>query len=622
MTAAGLAGHAGSWLMFTPTDLLKRYVVEALGREGVAASDHTVTTWEDHRMDLARNRLGVLRSSNSAGAQYRPKAQNLLNETISDQTSWFDDFNAWQAADFWSGLERAASALVEAVDPRVKRTGQRLAGLVPPSRNQVSASALMAFGDLNAEVVALEEELKAATERKIRASIVPHAKQDPLFLDRLHAFARTARDAPDVVDDLDDVDSDDDEDDAPPRGNREEAIAVYINAQRRLARSTVLRRTISAKSRDGRILEWLGDRGLPPDLLREVGEAEAQRQALRQFLNPVRQYVARMRTRYGRFRRERQAAGVWYNEHALAAADLSPLEVDVVLLAMLRAGRAMLADRRLVAAIDEPRHAILRDIRALLRNQVVVDEATDFSPVQLACMGQLSEPAIGSFVACGDFNQRITPWGSRSDADLRWVFPDFDIRPIIITYRHSRPLAELAAKLSVPSGSTGQAAILPAHLSNEGPRPVLARGLDIQHLARWLTDRIGEIERMTGRFPSIAVLVNSEAEVEPVATALDDALIELNIRCEACKDGQSRGKDNNVRVFDVQHIKGLEFEAVFFVGVDVLAESRPDLFDKYLYVGATRAATYLGLTTEKDALPTLLEPLLEDFGQSFEEAAG
>jgi DNA helicase IV len=148
---------------------------------------------------------------------------------------------------------------------------------------------------------------------------------------------------------------------------------------------------------------------------------------------------------------------------------------------------------------------------------------------------------------------------------------------------------------------------------------VFAAGLDVPHLALWLTDRIDEIERMTGRFPSIAVLVNSEAEVEPVATALDDALIDLNIRCEACKDGQSRGKDNNVRVFDVQHIKGLEFEAVFFVGVDVLAENKPDLFDKFLYVGATRAATYLGITTVEHVVPAILAPLLSDFGHTFEE---
>src|SRR5262245_32763041 len=68
------------------------------------------------------------------------------------------------------------------------------------------------------------------------------------------------------------------------------------------------------------------------------------------------------------------------------------------------------------------------------------------------------------------------------------------------------------------------------------------------------------------------------------------------------------GQDNDVRVFDVQHIKGLEFEAVFFIAIDRLAALQPELFDKYLYVGTTRADTYLGVTCE-DALPPVSETL-------------
>ena len=71
-----------------------------------------------------------------------------------------------------------------------------------------------------------------------------------------------------------------------------------------------------------------------------------------------------------------------------------------------------------------------------------------------------------------------------------------------------------------------------------------------------------------------------------------------------------------MRVFDVQHVKGMEFEAVFFLDVDVLSEQKPELFDKYLYVGATRAATYLGITCS-DGLAYRLEPLSERFCHSW-----
>ena len=72
-----------------------------------------------------------------------------------------------------------------------------------------------------------------------------------------------------------------------------------------------------------------------------------------------------------------------------------------------------------------------------------------------------------------------------------------------------------------------------------------------------------------------------------------------------------------MRGFDIQHIKGLEFEAVFFIGIDQLAALHPELFDKYLYVGTTRAATYLGVTCE-GALPPAIEELRSLFDQHWQ----
>lgn len=101
-----------------------------------------------------------------------------------------------------------------------------------------------------------------------------------------------------------------------------------------------------------------------------------------------------------------------------------------------------------------------------------------------------------------------------------------------------------------------------------------------------------------------------------MAEALDFALQDYNLRAVACVNGQVIGQETDVRVFDVQHVKGMEFEAVFFLDVDVLSGQEPELFDNYLYVGATRTATYLGITCS-DALPYRLEPLSERFCHSW-----
>ncbi|AGH50161.1 hypothetical protein G432_12200 [Sphingomonas sp. MM-1] len=157
---------------------------------------------------------------------------------------------------------------------------------------------------------------------------------------------------------------------------------------------------------------------------------------------------------------------------------------------------------------------------------------------------------------------------------------------------------------------------MPEHLENEGVKPVFGADLaSSAELIEWLGDRICEIEDFSGQLPSIAILVNESASMAPIAAGLSERLESRNIRAVACPDGQVMGQENDVRVFEVEHIKGLEFEAVFFVDVDKLEQREPDLFDKYIYVGATRAATYLGVTCSDPTVPASLSHVQHLFGE-------
>jgi DNA helicase IV len=243
----------------------------------------------------------------------------------------------------------------------------------------------------------------------------------------------------------------------------------------------------------------------------------------------------------------------------------------------------------------------------------------DFSPVQLACMAALVNPRIRSFFACGDFNQRLTIWGARSVKELTWVFPDLDIKEITISYRQSRQLNDLARAMIHAAGGPEQSLSLPTHVNNEGVAPALLESASERPVVvNWLADRIREIERFVGHLPSTAIFVNSEEAVAPLADGLNALLAEHNIQVVACPQGQVMGQDSDVRVFDIQHIKGLEFEAVFFIAIDHLATLHPQLFDKYLYVGTTRAATYLGITCN-ESLPTAISQLRPMFVPAWEK---
>jgi DNA helicase IV len=298
------------------------------------------------------------------------------------------------------------------------------------------------------------------------------------------------------------------------------------------------------------------------------------------------------------------------------------MEIDLVLLATLRGVIDLLSRPEVARAIEDPEWARLKDLMPLLRSQVFVDEATDFSPIQLACMAHLAHPGIRSFFACGDFNQRLTAWGTRRVEDLRWVFPDIEVKEMAVTYRHTSQLSDLARALVQSVGGEQVNVALPDHVDSTGPRPALLEDAsDAGTLVDWLAQRVREIERLVESLPSTAIFVNSEEEVRPLAAALNAALEDDNVRVEACPDGQVVGQDTDVRVFHVEHIKGLEFESVFFVGVDRLVALKPGLFDKYLYVGITRAATYLGVTCE-GMLPHQIAGLRSHFGSDWSHQSG
>ncbi|HHK2702460.1 TPA: ATP-binding domain-containing protein [Pseudomonas aeruginosa] len=612
--------HANSWLMFTPTELLKQYLKEAFAREDVPAPEQRIKTWQDYRRELARNAFGVLRTASGGGSfVLKDGLPSLSEEALERPIQWFDDFNTWQCNAYVQDLHEAASMLREAKVPEVQILGERLHGILTQASDGALAST---FGSLAAEipkVQALVNSLKEASDGKIKAALNRQLNRNRAFLDELARFIDGLQQAQTTdADEQDDLDADEEEDSTSPRTGRAAALNAYMQAVRAQARSAASKRAVSKTSRNGKIIEWLADRGLTETDRADVGASLLVQTNARRFVSPVKRNLDGIPKRYRAFRRERQQTGNWYLSEGFEARDIHPLELDIVLLAILRAAGDLISRPNVQRDIDSPAWSALQPILGHYRNQVLVDEATDFSPIQLACMAALAHPRLRSFFACGDFNQRLTTWGARSADEMKWVFADFDIKEITVSYRQSKQLNDLARAMIRAVGGTEQNVSLPAHVDSGGVAPaLLEHATDTAIVVSWLADRIREIERFVGQLPSTAIFVNSEDDVAPVAEALNAALSEHNIQVIACREGQAVGQESNVRVFDIQHIKGLEFEAVFFVGIDQLAALHPALFDKYLYVGTTRAATYLGVTCD-GALPPAIESLRAHFGQDWQ----
>lgn len=609
--------HEQSWLMFTPTELLRQYVKEAFARENIPASDQYIKTWSDYRRELGRNTFNILRTGNGSGIFIlKENADILEQQTQYQQIEWFSDFNKWQLSVFWDGMSESANFLLESGDNKAALLGKKIFSVIQNINSNSLEQITVSLDAIVPEVQGLLAILKVETDKAIRQALNIQLHHNKNFLDELAIFLASLTES-DV--EQDDVDSDDeDEELQTAKVGRSAAVAAYMSAVRTQARTTAKKKSINKASKTGKIIGWLGERTLDKTQQLEVGNSLLIQSSARQFISPVKRIIFDIPKRYRAFRKMRQSEKLWYKKDGFSSTDIYPLELDVILLAILRNASDLTKDSRILRNMTNPSYAPLMPIYQLYKNQVLVDEATDFSPIQLACMAALAHPKTRSFFACGDFNQRITIWGSRTEDELKWVLPDITIQTIEIYYRQSRKLNSFANKIVQISGGTTATVSLPEYLNNEGVDPVIALSMsDHSKIIHWLKERILEIQKLLNLLPSIAVLVNGEDNVVSIAKGLKEELADNNINVIACRDGRVVGQEQDVRVFDVQHIKGLEFEAVFFIGIDKLAADFPDQFDKFLYVGATRAATYLGVTCEENFLPTKILSLSDSFAENW-----
>lgn len=610
--AAGLM-HADSWILFTPTELLRLYVKEALGKEGVPAHDERLKTWDEYRWDVARNRLGILRKAGGSGLTMPQPADDawLADGTLLNQIGWFQAFDDWQAEDFINQLQVEATRLAEADDARTAIIGRRVAAALARSDGNI-VRLIGELAGLREELIALARQLSENTGGTLAYPLKVLASENPGFLDALSvkitAMLAESRDDGDE-EEPDDEEGDDEiledtENARPTLQGRRQVADVFRRAMRTLAMRQASGRRPVASSRAGQILAFLQERDLSVPDLKDVGQILLLQRAAGRIANAPSNYLRRVPARYRRFRRVMRSEGLWYAEKAGSLSQVHPAEVDLIMLCMLNIAGSFQRDRVVAARLAERTNAVFETVAALQRNQILVDEATDFSPVQLACMAALAGSRTRSFFLSGDFNQRLTLWGSRTTAELEWVAPQLEWHPINVTYRQSRKLADFARLLAASQGTAVEQQA-PDYGDNAGFDPVCGLSLNTEEAkTAWLVERIKEIQALSdGNLPTIAILLPDRGNMADLTEALNVKLADLSLKAKAFADGEAIGKTNDVRIFPIEHIKGLEFEAVFFLDVDLLAERHPEMFNRYIYVGATRAATFLGLTCGGGTLP-------------------
>lgn len=249
---------------------------------------------------------------------------------------------------------------------------------------------------------------------------------------------------------------------------------------------------------------------------------------------------------------------------------------------------------------DTSKHPYFQTFREIWKGVVAIDEATDFPPIQLACMSLLAHPDFNCVTLSGDIMQRMTPEGISRWTDYLKLYPKTNISSLKTSYRQTAVLMDIAK--TIYEKELGKEANFKSNYKFDpyDPKPLIYQGMEFSDKIDWISERIIEIyQSYQGEIPSIAIFVKNDHVGMLVANALNNSIIQdSDINCKACLGGDILGDAETVRIYDIRFIKGMEFEAVFYLDIDQIGESHSELLDKYLYVGLSRANFYLAITIE------------------------
>jgi len=273
------------------------------------------------------------------------------------------------------------------------------------------------------------------------------------------------------------------------------------------------------------------------------------------------------------------------------------------------------------------KHSFQIGFEAAIKAVIAVDEVTDFSLIDIDCITSLKHPVINSVTFCGDLMQRMTISGIKDWSDLDSILSRriaatgsyCDVIPLVNSYRQSQSVLAVARALYKDQQGRPAPFSSQSELSSFEPKPKLYVSSDEQSRITWVAEYIRSIteDYSDGVLPTIAVIVKDDEAVLELKNQLEyePAIQECGIPVEACDQGRTIGRRSSVRIFSVEYIKGLEFESVIFHDIDTLQSStNADLLGKFLYVGISRAAYHLALTSSTELPRNLhsIKDLLEE----------
>ena len=591
------------WMFFSPSELLKEYLADAMNREGLTNTNAKVWNWAEYRNKIVRENYMLIDPSNDNAPFKASRNKEVLflecNNIIKDFSDFFlDDFKQIKKK-FPKINESEKQYLWMSIAINIQKRFEESDGFTIMQFIQLFNTLEQLYSKDCREL--LQENRN--TVKRIANEIYLLSKEKDSVYDMLTSLANVQ-----VVEQTDDVDEEQETIDGVEMDEHESDSKIIL-----MIRTWYKRFCYSKKNSEIRLTprqEQLSELLIPvltenhQKLLDRVGELALFEQYAKYTRGIRSNLFGGFAAKYKRFRRQ-----------ALANKDKSWNLAELEGILKRREGKELHPQEqalligfinnlvKMVLRITKVRlnHPFMEAYHDLARPIIGVDEVTDFCECDIYAMQSLLYNDYSSFTLCGDLMQRLTQQGITSWDRIEPFLSNMKLLEMRTSYRQSTSLLKVAQALY--TDTIGEAPNYKAYMkSTKVPQPLAYCSLDESAKIVWIEKRIKEVYIAYGKkLPSIAIFLNNKNEIREFVDRLRDTefIYDAGLEIVDGSEGNVLASSNQIRVYPIDVVKGMEFDVVFFHNIDNAIVDE-NLIKRYIYVGVSRAAFFLGITLNNE----------------------
>lgn len=621
-----------SWIFYSPNELLALFLRNSMKMEELTADTERVKVWSSHKNELVKTYKLVDSATKRPFLIYnKSQGKNLIQNTPASVKSITDSL-----VEFYLSFQKEKIEKILEIDTnpfKWKNTGVSIQKYLQDRKDIKSIDDLIRlFYNLNETYKSQAEEVSneyssliKKVAARIQVEINKTSERATILSDVLNSWKNSVQDVEDDEDDDEEIEKEDfDENIEQTSFDFEKELFTKLKALCRKQALKQFDKNTKFGKRDKELLKLIPEVENQSEYV-QIGQTAFFKKFFERITKGIVANVLReIPMNYKKFRREQ----------LLQKSENYDLAILEELVKKDRNSRIHSDEQSLLLYFvnticfrlhkggfnDNHSHQYVNAYKANCKPVIGIDEATDFSLIDLLAINSFRHPSISSVTLSGDVMQRMTNDGLKSWEDYISLNPTTERKDLEVSYRQSPTLLSLAQQIY--EKSTRNKASYKSYIEKDEsePKPLMIVSEDEEEKLNWIAERIIEIHAAYGEtIPSIAIFLPDESLLEGFATKLGniDTLADVAIFVKACRNGEVLGDKDTVRIFSIDKIKELEFEAVFFHNIDAIQNKSlsDDLLLKYLYVGLSRATFYLGLTLNED-LTSDIEFLQNNFDKS------